>query len=95
MNINSILVNIDIITYCRRCVNPFRFKDSLKDHVESCSNNEAVKITYPEKGSDISILKFKNINRFMRVPFVAYADFEAFIKPIHTKAYTIKLLLLH
>ena len=46
--------------YCRRCLNPFRSKDSLKDHVEYCSNNEAVRISYPEKGSDKSILKFKN-----------------------------------
>ena len=68
--------------YCRRYLNPFRSEDSLKDHVEYCSNNEAVRISYPEKGSDKSILKFKNINRFMRVPFVVYADFEAFIEPI-------------
>ena len=68
--------------FCRRCLNPFRSEDSLKEHVEYCTNNEAVRIIYPEKGSDKNILKFKNINRFMRVLFV-YADFEAFIEPIH------------
>jgi len=51
--------------YCQRCLNPFRSEDSLKEHAEYCSNNEAVRITYPEKGSDKSILKFKNINRSM------------------------------
>jgi len=51
--------------YCRRCLNPFSSEGSLKEHVEYCSNNEAVKIIYPEKGSDKSIIKFKNINRFM------------------------------
>jgi len=62
----------------------FRSEDSIKEHVEYCSNNEAVRIIYPEKGSVKSILKFNNINRFMRVPFVVYTDFEAFIEPIHT-----------
>jgi len=39
-------------------------------NVVYCSNNEAVRITYREKGSVKSILKFKNINRSTRVPFV-------------------------
>jgi len=68
--------------FCRRCLNPFRSEGSLNEHVEYCTNNEAVRIIYPEKGSDKNILKFKNINRYMRVPFVVYADFEAFIEPI-------------
>ena len=45
--------------YCRRCLNPLRFKDFLKEHVEYCSNNEAVRIIYPKprEGCDKSILK--------------------------------------
>ena len=35
----------------------------------------------PEPGST---LKFKNFNHSMRVPFVIYADFESFIKPMDT-----------
>ena len=35
----------------------------------------------PEEGSTIS---FSNFNRSMRVPFIVYADFESFIKPIDT-----------
>jgi len=68
--------------FCRSCLNPFSSEGSLKEHVEHCSNNEVVRIIYPEKGSDRNILKFKNIYRFMRVSFVVYADFEAFIEPI-------------
>jgi len=68
--------------FCRRCLNPLRSEDSLKEHVEYCSNNEAVRNIYPEKGSDKNIVKFKNINRSMIVPFVVYVDFEAFIEPI-------------
>ena len=33
----------------------------------------------PGKGS---FVEFKNHNRSMKVPFVVYADFECFIKPI-------------
>ena len=69
--------------FCQRCLNPFSSEGSLKEHVEYSSNNEAVKIIYPKtKGSDAELLKFKNINRFTRVPFVIYADFKAFIEPI-------------
>ena len=35
----------------------------------------------PKKGT---ILKFKNYDRKERVPFIVYADFECFIKPIQT-----------
>ena len=30
------------------------------------------------------MLSFENYNRSMRVPFIVYADFESFIKPIDT-----------
>ena len=38
-----------------------------------------------DKDSDLvfpQIISFKNLNRFMRHPFVVYADFEAFLKNI-------------
>ena len=42
-------------------------------------NNEAIKIEMPEKGSFIS---FIHHNRSVKVPFVVYADFEAFTEEI-------------
>ena len=75
--------------YCLRCLNPFYSQDSLNKHMEYCYSNEAVKIEMPEEGATIS---FNNFNRSMRVPFIVYADFESFIKPIDTcepdKSYT-------
>ena len=50
-------------------------------HIEYCSANEAVNIEMPEEGTTFS---FKNYNRSMRTPFIVYADFESFIKPIDT-----------
>ena len=67
--------------YCRRCLNHFATQEKLATHKECCSANEAVKIELPEEGTTLS---FKNYNRSMRVPFIVYADFESFIKPIDT-----------
>ena len=54
---------------------------SLQKHVEYCSKQKAVKVVMPEKGT---MLSFKNYHRKMRVPFVVYADFEAFTESIST-----------
>ena len=67
--------------YCMRCLNPFHSQESLDKHLEYCSAHEAVKTEMPGEGT---ILSFKNYNRSMRVPFIVYADFESFIKPIDT-----------
>ena len=65
--------------YCMRCLNPFHSQESLDKHLEYCSAHEAVKIEMSG-----GILSFENYNRSMRVPFIVYADFESFIKPIDT-----------
>jgi hypothetical protein len=67
--------------YCRRCLNGFREIKSLAKHIEYCKEHDAVKTKLPEPGT---MLKFMNYNRSMRVPFIVYADFESFIKPIYT-----------
>ena len=67
--------------FCKRCLNPFNNQKALDKHKEYCSNNEAVKIIMPEKGT---MLKFKNYHRGEKVPFVIYADFESCIKSIDT-----------
>ena len=67
--------------YCMRCLNPFHSQESLDKHLEYCNTNEAVKIEMSEERTTLS---FNNYNRSMRVPFIVYADFESFIKPIDT-----------
>ena len=62
-------------------LNSYAREDKLKLHQEYCNNHEAVRIILPEAGT---MLGFKNYNRSMRHPFVVYADFESFIKPIDT-----------
>ena len=67
--------------YCKRCLQGYRTEKSLDKHKEYCSQHGAQKIELPKPGSKV---KFQNYNRSMRVPFVVYADFESFIKPIDT-----------
>ena len=66
---------------CKYCCNSFQLEMSLQKHVEYCSKQKAVKINMPGKGT---MLSFKNHDRKMRVPFVVYADFEAFPEGIST-----------
>ena len=67
--------------YCKRCLIGYRSIDSLNRHGEYCSQHDAQKIELPSYGT---MLKFKNYQRSMRVPFIVYADFESFIKPLNT-----------
>ena len=49
--------------------------------MEYCSKFKAVRVEMPKKGT---MLSFKNYYKKMRVPFVVYADFEAFTESIST-----------
>ena len=69
------------VEICRSCLNHFPDKNKLKNHEEYCFQNETVKIEMPKEGSSIS---FIHHNRSIKVPFVIYADFEAFTKEIQT-----------
>ena len=61
----------------------------IEVHKENCSRKECVKIEMPEiktdKNGEATLsarkpeISFKNWNRLMEVPFVVYADFEAFL----------------
>ena len=70
--------------YCRRCLSGFNSPEMLTKHKEYCKNHPAAKRVCPKAGSLESILEFKNHHNKMMVPFVVYADFEAFTKPIDT-----------
>ena len=78
---SSLTKHSDAVEICRSCLNHFPDKDKLKNHEEYCFQNETVKIEMPKEESSIS---FKHHNRSIKVPFVVYADFEAFTKEIKT-----------
>ena len=64
--------------FCRRGLSHFPSEKKLAIHDRRCSNNEAGPIVMPEVNDEgiIPYIKFKNHNRFVRVPFVIYDDFE-------------------
>ena len=70
--------------FCRNCLNHFTNQDILLKHEKICFDFKEARIDVPEKGTDKSLMKFKNYNRKMEFPFVIYADFEARLKPFET-----------
>ena len=80
--------------YCRRCFSSFTSQEKLKLHKESCNQHETVKIEMPS--DEKSNQSFCNYFKSQKVPFVIYADFECFTKPIDTcqpsskESYTMK-----
>ena len=50
-------------------------------HITYCSQNETVAVKMPTKNT---ILNFQNHFKKLPIPFVVYADFECFTKPINS-----------
>ena len=68
-------------SFCLNCLNHFPNEEKLQIHEEYCLKNQAIRIEMPEEGS---LVTFIHHNRSIKVPFVIYADFEAFTKEIPT-----------
>ena len=51
-------------------------------NIEYCKKHPVARRDLPEP--EKATLQFKNLNYSMRVPYIVYADFEAFTKPVHT-----------
>ncbi|XP_065203746.1 uncharacterized protein LOC135833867 [Planococcus citri] len=62
---------------CNGCLINFQSSQRLKRHEENDCNHI---VTFLPKG-DSAKIKFKNEHKMLRVPFVIYADFEAYLKP--------------
>ena len=67
--------------YCKRCLTGYRELEGLNRHNEYCSLHGVQRVEVPKAGTRRF---FKHHFKSMRVPFVVYADFESFIKPIGT-----------
>ena len=66
-------------SFCLNCLNHFPNEEKLKIHEEYCLKNQAIRIEMPEKRSLVTFIQH---NRSIKVPFVVYADFEAFTEEI-------------
>ena len=81
---SQITTNTNIPLYiCKRCFCSFTTEKLLENHSFYCTNKESVYVVMPKKEN--SILKYKNIEKQFPVPFVVYADFECFTKPVSSR----------
>ena len=69
------------IFICKRCFSHYTKEELLEKHIKYCSNNKTEVITMPEPNT---MLYFKNYHKQLPIPFVVYADFECFTKPMNT-----------
>ena len=69
------------IFICKRCFTHFTKEELLEKHIKYCSNNQTALITMPEPNK---MLYFKNYHKQLPIPFVVYADFECFTKPMNS-----------
>ena len=69
------------IFICKKCFTHFTKEELLQKHIKYCSNNETVCVKMPPTNT---LLGFKNYHKQLPIPFVVYADFECFTKPMNT-----------
>ena len=69
------------IFICKRCFSHSTKEELLDKHIKYCSNNKTAVVKMPEPNT---YLYFKNYYKQLPIPFVVYADFECFTKPMNT-----------
>ena len=67
------------IQICKRCFTHFTKEELLIEHIRYCSSNETVAVKLPPKNTKLC---FNNYRKQLPIPFVIYADFECFTKPM-------------
>ena len=66
---------------CKKCFTHFTRYELLQKHISYCSSNETVSVRMPPRNT---MLCFNNYHKQLPIPFVVYADFECFTKPVNT-----------
>ena len=73
------------VFFCERCLQGYSSQHVLYDHLFYCRGIKcryATKIKMPKEGQNI--LKLKNYENPMKVPWFIYADFESLVEKIHS-----------
>ena len=63
------------------CFTHYTKNELLQKHILYCSSNETVAVKMPPRNT---MLCFKNYHKQLPIPFIVYADFECFTKPVNT-----------
>ena len=66
---------------CKKCFTHYTKYELLQKHISYCSTNETVSVRMPTRNT---MLCFNNYHKQLPIPFVVYADFECFTKPVNT-----------
>ena len=69
------------IQICKRCFCHFTKTELLDKHIKYCSSNKTAFVKMPKPNT---FLHFKNYYKQLPIPFVVYADFECFTKPMNS-----------
>ena len=69
------------IYICKKCFTHYSKEELYQKHISYCSSNEIVAVKMPPRNTK---LHFQNYFEQLSIPFVVYADFECFTKPMNT-----------
>ena len=69
------------IHICKKCFTHVSKEELFQKHASHCSSNETVAVRMPSRNSKLC---FDNYHKQLPIPFVVYADFECFTKPMST-----------
>ena len=69
------------VNICKKYFSHFTKQELFEKHIAYCSTNETVAVKMPSRNTT---LKFQNQYKQLPIPFVVYADFECFTKPLLT-----------
>ena len=64
--------------YCLNCFHSYSTKEKLKKHEKVCNDHDYCYVEMPDDSNKIS--KYNHGEKFMRVPFVIYADLECLLE---------------
>ena len=68
--------------YCLNCFHVFRTKNNLEVHQKICENHDYCHVEMPAK--DNNIIKYNQEEKFIKLPFVVYADLECLLEKMST-----------
>ena len=68
--------------FCERCLHEYKREELLERHREECKGllKRPTRIEIPQEGENT--VHFNNYQKQMKIPYVIYADFEAWIRKI-------------
>ena len=69
-------------TYCLNCFHSYRTENKLKKHEIVCNNQDYCYVEMPIE--DNKILKYNPGEKYMKVPFIIYADLECLSEKMHS-----------